>query len=437
MGNVNIALSGMNAASQALEVFGNNIANSNTVGFKTSSTMFADVYTGTAGGLVAGSGVSASVRQNFGTSSITPSSNVLDLAINGGGFFIQSNKGAISYTRNGQFKLNDAGDIINANSGFNLVGKRLDGTQGTLTVPSTNLAPKATSILSVGVNLSSSTNEITNPPVTTAWTGGANPSSNTYTHKTSTTFYDSLGNSHVLDIFYIRANGADANNGGPANTWYFAAQVDGVDVSTTTAGANINKLQSIDFNADGTLKDTRVPGSSGTQGSAITPAGTLPITIPTSVLNGASGPTSISIDMNQSTQFGSPFAVQSIQDDGYPTGILSGLSIDTTGAIYGNYSNGKNSLIGTVQLAVFKDPEKLQNTGQNSWVETFGSGKPLVSNGNSGSAGQIQSGATEDSATDLTASLVGLNNASRTFQANARIISVSDEMIRTIIQSVS
>ena len=349
------------------------------------------------------------------------------MAINGNGFFLQSNNGALSYTRNGQFKLDDTGGIINSNTGFALIGKRIDGSQGPLSISAKNLAPTATSLLTVGLNLNSSTTGV--EPVTTPWVATANsvaPSSSDYTYKTSTTFYDSLGNSHILDTYYIRADSTAANpsaNYGPENTWDFAAKVDGKDVSIPATPGAAN-LYSINFTGDGAFNGIAAPG-----GAVSTSVKQIPITIQSADLNGAVGPMTVNIDFSAATQFGSPFAVQSIEDNGNSTGVLAGLSIDETVKIFGTFSNGKNSLLGSVLLATFTDPSKLQITGANGWIETNASGKPLISEGNTGATGAIQSGATEDSATNLTESLVNLNKAQSYFQANSRVISVNNQLV--------
>lgn len=435
MGNFNTPLSGMNAAQRAIDVLGNNIANSATVGFKDSYVSFSDVMSQTGVNAV-GSGVTSYVQQRFGTSTISPSNNVLDLAINGNGFFIQNDNGAISYTRNGQFKIDNNNVIVNSNTGFALVGQRLDGSVGPLSINSQNIAPKASSLLTVGLNLNSAVQTPAISTVFAASADGATPSSDSYSYKTSTTFYDSLGNSHVLDMYYIQADPSAAvgsPNAGAANTWYFAAKVDGKDVSipATPGTDNASNLYSVNFNGDGSFNSTKQPG-----GAATTSPGQIPITIPTSVLNGASSMT-LNIDLSNSTQFGSPFAVQTLDDNGNTTGSLQSLSIDQTGKIFGTFSNGKNSLLGSIQIANFADPSKLQNLGQNSWIQTNASGKPLVSAGGTGGAGAIESGATEDSSTDLTEALVSLNKAQSAFQANSRVITVNNQMIQTILQSVT
>jgi flagellar hook protein FlgE len=445
MGFINTALSGMNAASQNLEVIGNNISNSNTVGFKASNTEFADVYTGAAygGGTVSGSGVASRVRQSFTTGTLTPTNNTLDLAINGPGFFVLNNNGATSYTRNGQFKLDDNSNIVSSINGRSLVGVRGDGTYGPLRISTQSLAPKATSLLEVGLNLNSSVGITSTPPstsdipfVNTSWTGSAGgsngvPNPSTYNNTTNTTVYDSLGNAHVVSMYFIKANTVDSTspNAGSANTWYVGITVDGVDASNTAAGDNSTKLNSLTFGGDGSFISSQGPDAASPSNGRVT------VTVPTNVTNGAAA-LSFDIDFSDATQFGSPFAVQSLQDNGYTTGNLTGLSIDTSGRILGRYTNGQTPLLGTVQIANFADPEGLQNLGDNTWAETFSSGKALISNGGSGTAGQIQSGATEDSTVDLTGSLVKLTVAQRAFQANAQTIKVGDALIQTLLNSI-
>lgn len=445
MGFIYTALSGMNAASNNLEVIGNNIANANTVGFKSSGSLFADVYTGAAygSGSVAGSGVTSRIQQTFNNGTLTPSSNTLDLGINGSGFFMLNNNGSISYTRNGQFKLDLENNIVSSVNGFNLVGMRPNGTVGPLSLSSQSLTPKATTLLQAGINLNSMVGSVSVPPsssdtpfVNTSWqgaiAGGGNPNTNSYNNTTSSTVYDSLGNAHVVSMYFIKANdtvGAPADNAGPTNTWYVAMTVDGVDVSDTSTGDNSSKLFSITFNPDGSFKSTQQPG-----GTATTTAGQIPVTA--TLTNGADSPFNFNLDFSANTQFGSPFSVQSMQADGYSTGTLTGLSIDPTGRILGRYSNGETPLLGIVQIANFADPNGLQNLGDNRWAETYASGRPLVSNGGAGGAGQIQSGATEDSNVDLTTQLVKLTVAQRAFQSNAQVIKTGDSLIQTLLNSI-
>lgn len=443
MSFVNTALSGMNSASKDLEVLGNNIANSTTVGFKGSRAQFADVYSGVAYGAGAnavGSGVKLTrVQQSFATGSLTPTSNTLDLAINGPGFFVLSDKGARIYSRAGQFKLDDKNNIVNG-AGQNLQGIRTDGTFGNLSISTANIAPNASTTLKAGLNLNSQVGAVSSPPsssdipyVTSPWVGGASPATNTYNSTSSSTIYDSLGNSHVLTMYYTKANPSGAAPvAGANNQWYASFQIDGQDAwgSTTNSTAspggatNATNLYSINFNADGSFNNVSDPS-----GTAV--GSKIPITAFT-LSNGAQ-PLNFTVDFSPSTQFGTPFAVQSLQDDGYTTGSLTGLQIDPSGKIIGRYTNGQTPSLGKVQIANFPDPEGLQSLGETSWAETFASGQPLISDGGTGSLGTIASGNLEQSNVDLTSQLVALIDAQRNFQANAQTIKTGDTITQTII----
>lgn len=454
MSFVNTALSGMNAASKDLEVLGNNIANSTTVGFKGSRAQFADVYSGVAYGAGAnavGSGIKLTrVQQSFATGSLTPTSNTLDLAINGPGFFVLSDKGARIYSRAGQFKLDDQNNIVNG-AGQNLQGIKTDGTFGNLSISTANIAPHATTTLKAGLNLNSQVGTASSPPsssdipyVTGPWVGGASPETNTYNNTSSSTIYDSLGNSHVLTMYYIKADPSSVDPlvaptaPGMTNQWYVAFQIDGenawgssTDSRTSPAGTgNSGTLYSINFNSDGSLISPN--GVLDPSGNPLAPDGTqVPITAFT-LSNGAE-PLNFTIDFSPSTQFGTPFAVQSLQDDGYTTGSLTGLQIDASGRIIGRYTNGQTPSLGRIQIANFPDPEGLQSLGETSWAETFASGQPLISDGGTGSLGTIASGNLESSNVDLTSQLVALIDAQRNFQANAQTIKTGDTITQTII----
>jgi flagellar hook protein FlgE len=370
----------------------------------------------------------------------------LDLGVNGPGFFILNNDGAISYTRNGQFKLDAQNNIVSSVNGFSLVGIRTNGTVGPLSLTTQSLTPKATTLLETGLNLNSSVGVVSDPPsssdipfISAAWEGAAanagNPATDTYNNTTSSTVYDSLGNAHVVSMYFIKADDSasptSTANTGPSNTWYVAMTVDGVDVdaSAINPGDNSSKLYSVTFNEDGSFKSTQAPG-----GGPTTNTGKIPVSV--ALTNGATNPFNFDIDFSNNTQFGSPFAVQALQADGYSTGSLTGLSIDGSGKILGRYSNGQTPLLGTIQLANFADPNGLQNLGDNRWAETFASGKALVSEGGSGGVGLIQSGATEGSNVDLTTQLVKLTVAQRAFQSNAQVIKTGDSLIQTLLNSL-
>lgn len=431
----NAALSGIQASSKDLDVIGNNIANSATIGFKNSRAEFADIYTngsyGTGSNAVGGGVRLSRVHQSFATGNITSTNNTLDLAVNGSGFFILSDQGAKVYSRAGQFKLDNQNFIVNSNN-QRLTGVLADktgsitGATGDLQVNSANISPKASNLVGAGFNLYAKS-----PAPTMDWVGGPTPASGSSTNQSSSTIYDSLGNSHVLSMHFIHADSAAALGApnaasppGTENQWYVAFQIDNQNVPAVTGAQNTDNLFRANFNPDGSFA-----GVFDTSNNPLA-NNLLPLSMN---LNNGSSPLSLNIDLSDSTQFGSPFTMQSINNDGYTTGSLAGLEIDTSGVLYGRYTNGQSLAMGQIQLANFADPESLQNLGNTTWAETISSGQPLVSGAGTGGLGLVNSGSLEESNVDLTSELVKLIGAQRNFQANAQTIRTGDAITQTII----
>lgn len=427
-------ISGLQAAASNLDVIGNNIANSSTVGFKSSRANFGDIYSfgGYGGGTSTGGGVMlTAVQQSFAGGTLTNTNNTLDLAISGNGFFILNDQGATAYTRAGQFTLNNQNYISNS-SGQLLTGYLADssgnitGATGNIQVNMANLSPKATTTVSTGLNLNS---ESKSPAAD--WAGGPAPLTDTYNNTTSMTIYDSLGNSHVLSMYFIKADSAAAAGQpdaaspvGATNQWYVAFQIDNQDIPPITTPGNSSNLYAVNFNADGTFTSVQ-----DTTGTAI-PTHLIPLSM--TLTNGAN-PLNLSIDLSDCTQFGSPFAVQSANASGYTTGNLAGLQISNSGIIYGSYSNGQTLAMGQIQLANFADLNGLQNIGNCNWSATATSGQALIGTAGTGSLGNILSGRLEESNVDITSELVDLIGAQRDFQANAQTIRAGDAITQTII----
>ncbi|KTC77966.1 flagellar hook protein FlgE [Legionella brunensis] len=429
------ALSGIQAASKDLDVIGNNIANSPTIGFKSSRAEFADVYAvGSYGGgsNSVGSGVRLSrVQQNFGQGNFTFTNNSLDLAVSGSGFFILNDQGSKVYTRAGAFGLDNQGFIVNSTN-QNLTGLLADAdgnvtsVSGNLQVNTSNINPNATTSVTSGVNLYA---KATAPTVD--WTGGATPAQDTYNNATSTTIYDSLGNSHVLSMYFIHADSAavlgDPNASSPPGTqnqWYVAFQLDNQNLPANVGPNNTDNLYRVNFNSDGSFNSAL-----DTTNTALT-NNLIPLSM---TLSNGADPLNFNVDFSDSTQFGSPFAVQSNTQNGYTTGRLDGLDIDEQGILFGRYTNGQSRVMGQIQLANFANPDGLQSLGNTSWAETSASGQGLISNPGTASLGLIQSGALEESNVDLTGELVNLIGAQRDFQANAQTIRTADAVTQTII----
>ncbi|MBS0343729.1 MAG: flagellar hook protein FlgE [Proteobacteria bacterium] len=394
-------ISGLSAAAANLDVIGNNIANSGTIGFKSAAATFQDVYAGSRIGL----GVAVSgVVQNFAQGSVQTSSRPLDVAIlNGDGFFrLASANGEVMYSRNGQFTRDKDGYIVNS-SGLRLTGYGVSangtingGTPSALQIQTAAMNPNATKNIDAEFNLDARS-------VTPTATPFDPNDSNTYNYSNALgPIYDSLGNPHELGAFFVKTG---------SGTW---------DVYATSDGAAVGAgpVTSLTFDQNGNLTAPaggkfNINGLSFPNGSA-----TMDMTV------GLAG----------TTQFGNANAVSRLTQDGYAAGVLTSFSINDDGTITGKYSNEQTKLLGQVVLSSFANPNGLEPKGDNVWAETQASGQPLTGTPGAGTKqGALASGALESSNVDLTAELVNLIVAQRTYQANAQTVKTQDQVMQTLM----
>lgn len=424
-------LSGLNASAKALDTIGNNVANSGTVGFKNSVTQFGDVFAASlsgAGTAPIGLGTKvAAISQQFTQGNITVTNNALDTAINGGGFFqVSDASNTVSYTRNGQFQLDKDGFIINAQ------GMRLNGITANaagaiaagspigplrLFDPTQSLtgAPQATGTSAAGTGVQANVNLDSRQPIipTTTLFNFADPT--TYNQTTSSTIYDSLGNAHTYSLYFKKT---------AVNTWQVYSTVSNPAGATPTftdlSAGGTAVQQTLNFSTTGTLTGYTPTAQAITAAQLGYPAGVAAM--------------SFNTDFTGSTQYGSNFAVNSIAQDGFASGSLSGFSIGTDGILLGKFTNGQSQTIGQVQLAIFRNPQGLQPIGNNLWAVTPDSG-PAISSapGSTGQFGVLQSAALEDSNVDLTAELVSMITQQRAYQANAQTIKTQDSILQTLV----
>jgi flagellar hook protein FlgE len=400
-----IAVSGLRAATADLDVTGNNIANSNTTGFKSSRAQFADVYAATSIGTSQdsiGQGVSlAAVAQQFGQGTISFTDNSLDLAISGEGFFVlEDTTGAQLYSRAGAFGVDENGVVVNSLGqrlvAFQATGGTLTGVTGPLQLSSSNIAPQATGLVDVGVNLDADAvaPAIAFDPLVPA----------SYNNATSLTVYDSLGQDHLATVYFRKT---------ASNTWDSHLVV-GDPASPLNAGSAVG----LAFDATGQLttgmpiRYQAAPGFDPLTGANLL---------------------DLQFDFSPSTQFGGQFGVNTITQDGFATGRLSGVDIDEQGVVLARFTNGQSQIQGQVALANFSNPQGLQPLGDTAWAETNSSGAALVGGPGTASLGLVQSGALEESNVDLAEQLVNMIVAQRNFQANAQMIRSEDEIIQTIV----
>jgi flagellar hook protein FlgE len=411
-------LSGLNASSKNLEIIGNNIANANTFGTKVSRAEFSDVYAAALNGAGAnpvGIGTRlAAVSQQFTQGSITTTENPMDLAINGPGFFqLTDGKSPVTFTRNGQFKVDRDGYIVNNSlqrlMGYaaNDLGEIQPGQAVALQLPTGGVSPAATSSMDIEMNLDA------RQAITSPQSGAAIDfnDSDTYNNATSLTVFDAKGQEVAL-TYYFQKSATD--------TWNVFATANGNSV----AGDNTNPqaLTTITFPADGSAPTAPVGPVSFDIPATLTSQGadTLPIT-------------GVLLDLDNATQFGSAFGVTDMQQDGFSAGLLTAIAIETNGIVTARYSNGQSRPAGQVEVATFRNPQGLQPIGDNAWARTYASGEPVAGVPGDGNLGQLQAGALEESNIDLTGELVAMITAQRIYQANAQTIKTQDQVLQTLV----
>ncbi|WP_406819479.1 flagellar hook protein FlgE [Pseudomonas sp. KnCO4] len=446
----NIGLSGLYAANKQLDVTGNNIANVNTTGFKSSRAEFADVYAGAnrlgVGKNQVGNGVRlAAVSQQFTQGDVNNTGNVLDMGIQGQGFFVLSDNGSRVYTRAGAFQASKDNFVVTSD-GLRLQGYAADsngkiqkGVLSDLQIDTSALQPKATSLIDQGINLNSSAADI--PLEVDDGTGAMVPNlpfdpadQKTYTKSFPTKVYDSQGNEHTMEQFYRKTG---------TNEWTMYTLVDGrnpFDPSSTTPLTG-----TISFNSDGSVKSMTADNTGHPAGSSFTVTnntftmtGWVPAVEDSAgnwIANGAAGNADgMRLSMNSTTSYNTETARMSQSQDGYATGILSSLSIDSTGVLFASFSNQQSRAIGQVALASFANEQGLQQIGGTRWTETYSSGIPGIDAPKTGTLGSVESNSLEASNVNLTQELVELIKAQSNYQANAKTISTESTIMQTIIQ---
>ena len=547
-------LSGLNSSAKQLDVIGNNVANSATVGYKQSQAQFSDMYAASLSGsgvvqIGTGGKISAVVQQ-FTQGNITNTSNPMDTAISGQGFFRMIDQGgSVFYSRNGQFQVDKNGFIVNNQghkvSGYlpNTAGKIIPGQPLPIQINTADLPPNQSTSVVVGANLDSRSLTPANPVFSTL-----DPTS--YNSSTSLTVYDSLGTGHVGSLYFVRqpiapttvplsipagatsatlasaagmavgntitlpgaggagsattdavgtaigattvtvasaaglAIGDNITIGGNApatitgiagNVLTFApattvATVAGAAVTSTKAltttitGITGNTVTFAPATTTATLAGATVASNAGSanwntylaiDGVLVPAAGTplatltfdalgkLASTIPASapvgmVVSASFTPTgaaaqTLSFNFASTSQYGGAFGVNSLTQDGYSSGRLSGFNTSADGTILGRYTNGQTRALGQMLLANFTNPQGLQPMGNNEWVESATSGAPLLGVPGTSSLGVLQSSAVEDSNVDLTAELVNMITAQRVYQANAQTIKTQDAVLQTLV----
>lgn len=401
---LNTALTGINAAQSDLNVIANNIANANTTGFKGSRAEFADVFAVTGLNLnstATGSGARLQdVAQQFAQGDIVTTNNSLDLAISGNGFFVVNNGSGVQYTRAGDFK-KSADNYVQTNNGARLQIYPPNGLGGFDTSTLTDLKllssqsnATATSLITMNSNLPASASV----PAT-----AFSPSDATsFNAATPVTIYDSQGGSHQATVYYVKT---------ATNAWDAHLYVDGSSAGT----------QPLTFDTSGNLA---------------TPVGGNLTYSPVNLGNG-SNPLALSVNVTNTTQFGTAYSAGAISQNGFEAGTLSNIDIDSKGVVTAYYSNNQSTQLGQIAIANFSNVQGLRQVGETTWAASGDSGSAVMGAAGSGTFGNLQSGALESSNTsDTTAQLVNMIKAQRNYQANAKVLGTDETLTTALFNAV-
>lgn len=400
--------SGLNANKYWLSVISDNIANVNTIGFKSERANFEDLVSSSLSTFaegapknleIGGGAFMGSTVKDFQQGTFMNTSTPTDLALDGEGFFmVDDNSGGRYYTRNGQFRTDADGVMINLN-GLKVQGWTLDdngniaGALSQIDVPSA-IDPKATTAVAFEdpTNLNSTSPIITYPTSSGAAAFDPNDST-TFNYVNSMNVYDSLGNRHQLSYYFEKS---------AANTWEVHAYADG---DTTTQVGN----STLTFDTDGNL----------TGGS--------PMAISIALTNGATTPMAVNASFANMKQLSSDFIFYS-QQDGNAKGDLLAVTVSEDGVVKGSYTNGEVKDIARIGVATFKDKEMLVRRGSSLYVPNQQVFTPIITPG--GVISKIRSGMLEMSNVDISNEFINLITAQRAYQANARTITTSDQILQ-------
>ncbi|MGQ7248681.1 flagellar hook protein FlgE [Halomonas sp. V046] len=405
------ALSGLNAAANSLDVLGNNIANSQTVGYKSGSAQFADVFANSQIGL--GTQMSA-VLQDFSGGNLESTNRPLDLGISGDGFFRMEQNGQVVYSRNGQLTLTPEGYLQNAQGarimgyGVNAAGAvQVGGQPDILQVGAEEMPASATNRVSSTFNLDSRKEAGVDLNQVSLTDPAGNKVDVDYHYSNNFTAYDSLGNPRNVTVYYEKTG---------ANSWSAKTAMDGKVLMDGAAPQSLDMT----FTQNGQLA-TPDPAQ-----FAMTFASD-------DFLDGAAADMNLTFDVAGSTQFGNESSTTALNQNGYTSGALVGITIQDDGTVVRNYANEQSRAAGQIALANFRNPEGLKPMGDNAWAATDASGQELVGAPGTGLLGGIQSGAVETSNVDMARELVNMIVTQRAYQANSQTIKTQDEVLQTAI----
>ncbi len=472
-------VTGMTAYGNAMSIIGNNVANVNTSGFKAGRPIFGDILSQSIGGSQIGRGVELEkVDTLFQQGSFSTTENITDMAIDGSGFFVVKNANGTFFSRAGNFHFDSAGYLVNPEGlslqGSQIINGNVTGSVGDVRIENLTGTPKMTGNGlngSTGVQIAANLDSRVTPPPAFNIEG----TSATTNFSTSITAYDSLGNGHLLNVYFNKLAPVAGN---PA-TWEYHVTAQSSDLSGwpgTPIGGQTWPPQtaqqievgrgSLEFATDGALQRVGNYAAPTTYTAPVAPAvayqptfgaisypvALTPISINFNFSGGATQNQAVAFNFGDAltagaastpvanatgkgglTQYGSTSAVSYQKQDGYAVGSLRNISLSQKGIVTGIYTNGQTIDLYQIFLADFKSPSDLLKQGKNLFSQSKDSGEPIIGPPGSSGKGTVISNSVEMSNVDLAAEFVNMITTQRGFTANTRVISTSDAMLTELV----
>lgn len=420
LGSMYTGITGIQGQGEALSIYGDNIANANTVGFKVSRPEFQDVVAKSLKGLLGGNQIGRGTRLSgvnpiFSQGSITQTESATDLAITGDGFFVMEGVDGRSFSRNGAFHFDKDGALINADN-FRVLGFQADengkitSKLGPIAVKKTVIDAKKTSEVKMFMNLDLRADpakqfDPTNPDKTNHFATG-------------TTVYDTAGTAHTVTLYFNKIS--------EEGDWQWVAMAKGEDVKDGKKGEMMEQARgSLKFDTDGRLLEQKIEKSAFNFKGGALPDQEIKFNFGEDKKSGGDG--------NAVSQYGTASEAYKTLQDGYTAGTLAGLTFNDDGMLAAIYTNGENFNVAQIALAKFENPEGLFKSGQNRFKESRLSGQPTLGGPQTGGRGGVSAKTLESSTTDIANEFINLMTAQRNFQANTRVIGVADDMMNEVI----
>ena len=412
-------ITGLQGQGEALSIYGDNIANASTTGFKVSRPEFSDVIAKSLKGVLGGNQIGRGVKLNsvnpiFSQGSIVQTDSATDLAITGDGFFVVNGTEGQSATRNGAFHFDKEGKLITSDNyrvqGFHTdENGKLTSKMGDISVDRTVIDAKRSSTVDIFANLDLRAEK--------ALEFDPKRPEQTSHFATGVTVYDSAGSPHVVTIYFNKSDEGE---------WTWRAMAKGEEVVGGKKDTQVEQARGkLLFDTDGRLKEQKIDKSSFQFAKGAVPDQFIRFAFGDDKKNGGTG--------LQVTQYGTASEAYKTIQDGFTAGTLAGLTFSDDGFLSAVYSNGQSFNLAQVAIAKFENPEGLFKTGQNRFRESRLSGQATIGSPNTGGRGKVMSKSLESSTTDIANEFINLMTSQRNFQANSKVISTADEMMQEVL----